>query len=167
MSKQKFEKIKSFDREFREAGEYPSFFPRFVAYLVEFCIIPVLTIMIVERNVDGVSLSEVIVVLLYSCFFSFHLCNYINCNEGDGAEAKEKVNVYTLLQFMPVSTWDIFKVRLYYLLKLLYKRVILMWVLQVPFCWYRQSVTLENILYPLILYFIVFLVSVIYIYPKR
>ena len=66
-------------------------------------------------------------------------------------ENNKRVSIYKILNYLPVNIWDVFKVRLYYLRKLLFHRLVVLWVLQLPVIAYTGEIRLENTLYSLVI----------------
>ncbi|MBQ4529619.1 MAG: hypothetical protein IJA36_03250 [Lachnospiraceae bacterium] len=89
-----------------------------------------------------------------------HLYVYIGITENN-----KRVSIYGLLRYLPINIWDVYKVRLYYIGKILLKRFLLLAGFQLPIIAYTGKVALENILTPVLTILVVGILCVISVLP--
>lgn len=82
-------------------------------------------------------------------------------------EERHSISIYQLLKKIPVNPRDIFKVRLSYLWKMLYKRLIIFYILQLPFLVYHNKVTIVNIMYPIAVIVLAGVGCIFFIRPRK
>lgn len=137
------EKVKAFDKKWERLESDNILLKRIAAYFFEGLIGMVVLMICTETRWQLIHLA---MATIYSWIMWLHLNIYVTTVHEEG---KEDVSIYQILEYMPIEPKDIFKVRISYLWKILYKRLILFYVLQLPFIVEQNGITAVNVLYPL------------------
>lgn len=141
--------VQEFDTRLLEAREYDSWL-----YKVPFYFLEIMFIMI-----SFISDTEVM-FWVGNVGYAFSICLEM------GSYLKfQGQSVYGLLAYYPVKKQDIFCVRLGYLKDKLIKRLIFLYLIQVPWMIYHRGVTENNIMIPITLVFTALLCGIVEILP--
>lgn len=134
------DRVREFDKKWMKMESNTILMRRMGAYFFEF-LASIMVVVLCDEN------SWQIMHLTMACFYLFaigmHMGIYMTIYEE-----MQSISIYQLLKNFPVSPGDIFKVRLSYLWKILYKRLIILYVLQLPFVVWHKGVTVIHIVYP-------------------
>lgn len=146
--------IKAFDKELLKGMEYPAVLYKLPAYFLEM-LLPLISLF-------GEPLKEVFVfIFLYIWGISFYVVPYVSI-----WEKQKQVSIYEVLKYLPVDEWDIFKVRIEYIAKLLLKRLLIMLVLQIPVIIYTGRIVRENIINSLVTVGVAAVVLILCVLPS-
>lgn len=141
--------VQEFDTRLLEAREYDSWL-----YKVPFYFLEIMFLMI-----SFISDTEVM-FWVGNVGYAFSICLEM------GSYLKfQGQSVYGLLAYYPVKKQDIFCVRLGYLKDKLIKRLIFLYLIQVPWMIYHRGVTENNIMIPIALVFTALLCGIVEILP--
>ncbi len=141
--------VQEFDTRLLEAREYDSWL-----YKVPFYFLEIMFLMI-----SFISDTEVM-FWVGNVGYAFSICLEM------GSYLKfQGQSVYGLLAYYPVKKQDIFCVRLGYLKDKLIKRLIFLYLIQVPWMIYHRGVTENNIMIPITLVFTALLCGIVEILP--
>ncbi|MBQ4529621.1 MAG: hypothetical protein IJA36_03260 [Lachnospiraceae bacterium] len=128
------ERIKAFDKKLLKSGEYSVILSRLPAYIFELLLIVIAT--------SGDKLSEMdVFIVMYAWGLTFYIAPYLNIWEN-----RKNVSIYEVLKSLPVNQWDIFKVRVEYIAKLLLSRFLIMLGLQIPGFMMTGKILKENMI---------------------
>ena len=147
------ERIRKFDKELIESREYPVWFYRMPAYFMEMLVFFI--------ALSGDSIKEMNGLIWAYCWgLSFYIAPYMGI-----IEKQKLISIYEVLKYVPVNNWDIFKVRIEYIVKILSQRLLVMLVLQILFFVFTGRIVKNNIINSLITIGRSALVLTIYVLP--
>lgn len=138
------EKIKAFDKKWEKLESDNILLRRIAAYFVEGMVGMMAVMVCAETRWQMIHL---VMATIYPWALWLHLNVYVTTIHEEG---KEDVSIYQILEYVPIDPKDIFKVRFSYVCKMLYKRLIIFYVMQLPFIMEQRGITAVNILYPLL-----------------
>lgn len=128
--------VREFDQCLLAAREYDAWL-----YKVPFWFLEGMFIMSGMLGMEDGDYTFWFIIGMYALILSWELGSYLKF-QGQ--------SVYELLAYYPVTRKDIFLVRLGYLKDKLIRRLVILYLLQIPFLVHQRSVTVNNIMFPLI-----------------
>lgn len=147
------ERIKEFDKKLLKSGEYFVTISRLPAYICE--------ILLLIIAISGDKLSEIdYCIVMYAWGLTFYIAPYLNIWEN-----RKNVSIYEVLKYLPVNQWDIFKVRVEYIAKLLLIRLGVMLGLQIPVFMMTGKIVKENMINSLAAIGWAAVILIIYVLP--
>lgn len=143
------ELIREFDKKLLEAREYDSWLYKVPLYFYEL-------ISITLSFTSDMDIMFWVGMMNYAFSISFEMRSYLKF-QGQ--------SVYELLSYYPVTKRDIFLVRLGYLKDKMIKRLVFLYLIQLPWMVYHRGVTENNIVIPIALVFTALLCGIVEILP--
>lgn len=153
------DKVREFDEKILRMDSDKILLRRMAAYFFEFLIGIAVLLFCYESNWQAM---HWVVAVNYSFAIKIHIDVYMIIYEE-----QHSISIYQLLKKIPVNPRDIFKVRLSYLWKILYKRLVIFYILQLPFLAYHNKVTVVNIVYPIAVIGIAGISCTFFIRPRQ
>ncbi|MCI8407762.1 MAG: hypothetical protein HFJ09_00595 [Lachnospiraceae bacterium] len=160
------DRVREFDEKLLSMNSDKVLIRRIVAYFFEFLICIMFVAFCDESSWQTM---HWVIAIYYSFAIKIHLDVYMTIYENDLVigEERHSISIYQLLKKFPVNPRDIFKVRLFYLWKMLYKRLIILYILQLPFIVYHNKLKVVNIVYPVFVIVMAAIVCMFLIRPKK
>lgn len=160
------DKVREFDKKLLSMDSDKVLIRRIVAYFFEFLICIMFVAFCDESSWQTM---HWVIAIYYSFAIKIHIDVYMTIYENDLmiGEERHSVSIYQLLKRFPVNPRDIFKVRVRYLWKILYKRLIILYVIQLFFIAFHSKVTIINIVYPITVIAIAGISCMLFIKPKK
>lgn len=160
------DRVREFDEKLLSMDSDKVLIRRMAAYFFEFLTSIMVVVFCNESNWQT---SHWVIAICYSFAIQLHIDVYMTIYENDLiiGEERHSISIYQLLKKFPVNPKDIFKVRVIYLWKILYKRLIILYVIQLFFIALNNKVTIINIVYPITVLAIAGVSSMFFIRPRK
>lgn len=125
-------KMLEFDKIFKECGSMPSFMGHFFGYFMESLSYLLLSVFLNPAMWEEMENSDFVMfglcIVLTQIGIKLHLSARLQVREE--GEDGECISVYEFLKYAPIAPKDIFYNRVKYLLRLLAKRLVLLYLIQ-------------------------------------
>lgn len=159
------DRVREFDKKLLSMDSDKVLLRRMAAYFFEF----LTSIMVVVfGNENSWQTLHWVVAIWYSLAIKIHIDIYMTIYESDLiiGEERHSISIYQLLKRFPVNPKDIFKVRVIYLWEILYKRLIILYAIQLFFIAFHNKMTIINIIYPISVIAIAGISCIFFIKPR-
>ena len=154
--------ILEFDKKMLAEREYHSNLQKMVSYFYEIVSIPLIVII---AATGGMKYKEVANIMFWmSIFYVAGILGHLKPYMIVGEKGRSFI-IYEILQYVPVKAWDIFRVRLTYVTKIVLCRALCMIVLEVLVMAGLNNFRIGYLIYPVLINIIAALLAVLCILP--
>ena len=160
------DRVREFDEKLLSMDSDKVLIRRMAAYFFEF----LTSIMVVVFcNESNWQISHWVIAICYSFAIQLHIDVYMTIYENDLiiGEERHSISIYQLLKKFHVNPKYIFKVRVIYLWEILYKRLIILYAIQLLFIALQNKMTIINIVYPITVIAIAGVSCMFFIRPRK